>query len=519
MDTTHVAMDTTHVSMDTSNVTWASNALHGQVVSLVNTLYYLVLIPIGLLGNFFTIIVVSLIIRHQPTRRSIPDLCVGVLASVDFFSVAFVHSVTVGAMATDRWPYPSWVCQYQAFASITYLKLEFILQVTMSADRYLAVVRPLRYHQLSSLRSMRTVLMVIVLLSLTTSIFAAVTSTGEVQLLGLWNMCMHEWTLDGWADHADLAINGVIYVLGLAAFVFCNGSLVRILWQYHAKRADSIFKEISEAVRAMNTAKNSPSPSKAPVRGATINQAARQDAKVPIERPMDHSEKPVERDGIDCQREIMTDGADELVDEKESGKSRTNSGDSCNKSDLNHDKNNKRNANGRLPSGCNQSGVHSRNDISQAETSTKAHQPDAIREHDAAVSKSDQPMDTSHIECSATQVSSKAAQSVGGVQPQTLSPTSSTHSISSAISHQRRVRYTQKAQAVRQGTQRQNSGAGSSQPEPFQQQLQRFLKKVQRRARKQQREILLAKLVLLCASLFVISWTPYLVGEMSDLCH
>ena len=46
-------------------------------------------------------------------------------------------------------------------------------------------------------------------------------------------------------------------------------------------------------------------------------------------------------------------------------------------------------------------------------------------------------------------------------------------------------------------------------------QVRKVLKKLQRKADKQKKEILLAKLVVLCASLFVLTWTPYVVSTTS----
>jgi hypothetical protein len=157
---------------------------------------------------------------------------------------------------------PSWMCSYQAYLSVAYFKLGFLLQITMSMDRYLAVVRPLRYHRLSSLKLMRAVVLMLVFVSLACTAFTIIAEAGEVASLRLWSSCMHLWTFEDWADYTDLGINSAIFLLGLLAFVVCNCSLVRILWQYHTRRADSILRELTSAVQALDAkrVKNSSTP-------------------------------------------------------------------------------------------------------------------------------------------------------------------------------------------------------------------------------------------------------------------
>ena len=94
-----------------------------------NVVFYTLLLPIGFFGNCLSVIVVTYIVKHQRTRRSIPDILLGVLAGVDLFSILFVHSLSVVALSKLKWTFPREVCIYQGFAGSTYLKLEFLVQV------------------------------------------------------------------------------------------------------------------------------------------------------------------------------------------------------------------------------------------------------------------------------------------------------------------------------------------------------------------------------------------------------
>ena len=52
----------------------------------------------------------------------------------------------------------------------------------------------------------------------------------------------------------------------------------------------------------------------------------------------------------------------------------------------------------------------------------------------------------------------------------------------------------------------------------FQRQIRKLLKRVERKAEKQRREILLARLVLLCALMFLITWLPFVVSKYIFQC-
>ncbi|ELU11884.1 hypothetical protein CAPTEDRAFT_192914 [Capitella teleta] len=467
------------------------SALQIQGANLANTLYFMILLPVGFLGNLLTIIVTSFLIRHQPTRRSVPDLCVGVLAAVDLSSVVFIHPLTVTAMI--GWKLPREACVYQSFASVAYLKLAFLLQITMATDRYVAVVRPLRYHRLSSLQLMRCVLLSVLMIALSCSAFTFGSGAGQVISLGLWSTCMHRWTFDGWPDYADLAINAVVYVLGLLVFVVCNCSLVRILWQYHTRRADSILKDLSCAVQAMDRKRVKNSPECA--------------GEVPINQVHSltecNSREATEHSGIDSAH----DGVNKRHDSKKNdqnvlSKPRTLNGSVVNGGRIDH---------------VVTPGKQAEGDVVQLK-----------RHFYMKKSSSFAVPVTSRVQLRRTRSLEHINDVIHPAIPRSYSVTSiaSTRSTSSEISHKKRIKY------LRHTKRRRNHAnvatpikesvcidGSSSQFLQFQQHLQKFVKKVQRKAKKQKREILLSKLVLLCASIFVLSWLPYLVSIQNKIGH
>lgn len=225
---------------------------------LINTVFYLALVPVATVGNILAIAVVIYIIKHHRTRRFIPDMGLGVLGSVDLFSVVCVHSLTMVAMGQGWVTLPNEMCVFQAFSSSVYLKLQFLVQVTISLDRYFALVRPLRYHSVSSVKTMKIVLSVIFVFSVGTTALTMAFAVDDIMPLETWQFCIYEWRLRSAGDYALVSIFGFLFFLGFVSFIGSNVSLVRILWRYHARRGDSVLREISHAVDVMKRDTKSP---------------------------------------------------------------------------------------------------------------------------------------------------------------------------------------------------------------------------------------------------------------------
>ena len=75
--------------------------------------FYAVFMPGAFIGNVLCVAVVRSLVRHRSTCQSIPDKCVGMLATVDLLSVLFVHSVTLAAICFNRKSLPRIPCSYQ----------------------------------------------------------------------------------------------------------------------------------------------------------------------------------------------------------------------------------------------------------------------------------------------------------------------------------------------------------------------------------------------------------------------
>lgn len=85
---------------------------YNDIASIV---FYAVFMPGAFIGNVLSVVVVRSLVRHRSACQSIPDKCVGMLATVDLLSVLFVHSVTLAAICLNWKSLPPILCSYQVF--------------------------------------------------------------------------------------------------------------------------------------------------------------------------------------------------------------------------------------------------------------------------------------------------------------------------------------------------------------------------------------------------------------------
>ena len=205
----------------------------------MNTIYYSVFLPLGVAGNLLCIVVVGYIVRYQASRRSVPDILVGFLSAVELFSILSFHCVAVTAMAVGQWVFPQTVCTVQAISVGFYLKLEFLVQVCIYVDRYLALTKPFRYQQCSSIRLVRVVIIVIICISIVTSTLMVVTSYPGVRLLSTWYLCVYQLD-NSIAPNCVLGMAYLLFSIGFIVVIFCNLHLVRNLCRYHGLGSSNI---------------------------------------------------------------------------------------------------------------------------------------------------------------------------------------------------------------------------------------------------------------------------------------
>lgn len=279
------------VTFTTSNATAASASLlvavtsatvtvfHQRLLTLVNLLYAVVVIPISVVGNAATVAIAACLVRNRQSttsaRKSVPDACVGLLAVLDLASVlciqlpavvATLNAVNATATPTSTsaplpMPSPSPqsagpLCSFEALSIGTYVRLQLIVQVAAAVDRYAALTHPLRYHRISSNRILRLIGITVGAVGLTTIGVSLMIDVGrrEHRLVSWPSVCVFEWRrLGAPVDYVVAVLLALAFCAAFGTFVGCNASLVRILWRYHARRADEagILREITTAMEAV----------------------------------------------------------------------------------------------------------------------------------------------------------------------------------------------------------------------------------------------------------------------------
>lgn len=223
---------------------------------LNNILYYLFLVPIGLLCNALTFTVVVIIMRNRRSRQSVPDACVCLLTAIDLLSILFIHSPTILASAAGRWssvqtPPPTKLCVYQAFATSVYLKFQFLVQVTMALDRFFAITTPLNYHRLQSFTTFKIIIAATVTASVSSTALLFAFDAGRLRDITTWGFCYFEWQLQSTADYVINIGITLIFAAGFLAFLFSNAALVRFFWLYDFHKAEILVRDISKAMKAV----------------------------------------------------------------------------------------------------------------------------------------------------------------------------------------------------------------------------------------------------------------------------
>ena len=117
-------------------------------------------------------------------------------------------------------------------------------------------MKPFRYHRISSLKAVRGAIIGVIVGSVATTLLLVSTADQDPELLETWPMCIYSWNTDSTAHLVIIVSTAVFIFFGLILFIYCNSSLVIILWRYHKEKAKSVLAELSNAVKALNNTEN-----------------------------------------------------------------------------------------------------------------------------------------------------------------------------------------------------------------------------------------------------------------------
>lgn len=111
-----------------------------EVFAFALTLFLMTLA--ALVMNFLVCLVVY---RSKELRRHISSVFIVNLAVCDFFMAVFAMPYSFGAIVADKWPFGRFWCQTSAFWNMVLSLAAVLTLATISADRYIAVCKPLQY--------------------------------------------------------------------------------------------------------------------------------------------------------------------------------------------------------------------------------------------------------------------------------------------------------------------------------------------------------------------------------------
>ena len=115
-----------------------------------------VLLPLGLLGNFLSVMVYS----RKAFSRSPPALIFKILAISDTMFLFIFTVPHVVMYYTLMWPLTSWFCRVWIFLTALSKHYSSIIIAFMSCDRVIAILFPHKYKIISTLKQIKVVLSV-----------------------------------------------------------------------------------------------------------------------------------------------------------------------------------------------------------------------------------------------------------------------------------------------------------------------------------------------------------------------
>lgn len=231
--------------------------LNNDNIGLNDIIYYLFLIPIGLLCNTMTFIIVVIIMRNRRSRQSIPDACICFLTGLDVFSILFIHlPIFVASLIGFRISSNNNLSFFLALSTAFYLKFQFLIQVTMSLDRFFAITSPLNYNRLRSFTRFKIVVAIIMAVSVMSTAALFIFNTGEIRNFSRWNFSYFQWHLRSIVDYVVNVGISLVFLVGFVVFLCSNGALVRFFYRYDSQKSEKLLCNISNIMKVVEKRKS-----------------------------------------------------------------------------------------------------------------------------------------------------------------------------------------------------------------------------------------------------------------------
>ena len=214
-------------------------------------LVYGLTLVLGLAGNSLVVLVYSG--RGGGHLRTLTDVCLLNLAAADLLLLVTLP-LWAAAAATQGWHLGAALCKLTAYLYSATFSCSMFLLACVSADRYLAVTRPLSSHRGAGPGRGRQVpwahalclgvWALGALLSLPALLFRTVRSFPE---LGV-DACVMQYPHGGWRMRYNLTFNLVGFLIPVPVVSFCTYHICRVLRESRALRGRSCREQTTAAV-------------------------------------------------------------------------------------------------------------------------------------------------------------------------------------------------------------------------------------------------------------------------------
>lgn len=215
-----------HRSVTSQNHTWVITDNQYMFANVNNIVYYSLLLPLGLLGNMFTLSAVIMVLR---VKKSVPNMLIGVLATADLTSLLTCHVIALVSMTKSEYATSATVCRFQSVMMFTYFKMGFFTKTCISVDRFIALRYPLKYRVIVTPKKIIFITVFNVIFSAGSSALTWIVDPEYIMQLETWTMCTNDFSI---FTHYKLSIvigEGSVFILGVIMFFIGNITVVRVM--------------------------------------------------------------------------------------------------------------------------------------------------------------------------------------------------------------------------------------------------------------------------------------------------
>ena len=216
----------------TQNHTWIITDGQETFANINNIVYYSLLLPLGLLGNLFTLSAVIMVLR---IKKSVPNMLIGVLAAADLTSLLTCHVIALVSMTNPGYHTSDELCRFQSVMMFSYFKMGFFTKLCISVDRFIALKYPLKYRVIVTTKKIIGITVFNVVFSVGSSFLTWIVDPEYIMQLETWPMCTNDFSV---FTHYKLAIvigEGGMFLIGVVFFFVGNITVVKVMLKLSKK--------------------------------------------------------------------------------------------------------------------------------------------------------------------------------------------------------------------------------------------------------------------------------------------